>query len=194
MWFHAIRKPWPDHYNYKLGNLVNGPVIRKVFITGNQACMSQIHYGYMLWIIILLLIICVNRRFAEWPVMSGCNKACRGWRLTLSSPNHDSFSFFYLSIKSLLFGIKWVFKHQCLLIFSLICIKLYNSVCLEVIMFIWEPTSQSDLKTSPSARFSNHPGRDQLSQEGSQINIIADKTHTITIITIIHNVHVDLSL
>ena len=52
---------------------------------------------------------------------------------------------------------------------------------------------QGGLKTSPSARFSNHPGSDQLSQEGSQINIIADKTHAITIITIIHNVHVDLS-
>ena len=36
--------------------------------------------------------------------------------------------------------------------------------------------------------FSNHPGSDQLSQEGSQINIIADKTHAITIIIIIHNV------
>ena len=53
---------------------------------------------------------------------------------------------------------------------------------------------QGDLKTELKARFSNHPGSDQLSQEGSQINIIADKTHAITIITIIHNVHVDLSL
>ena len=35
---------------------------------------------------------------------------------------------------------------------------------------------------------------DQLSQEGSQINIIADKTHAITIITSTDNVHVDLSL
>ena len=35
--------------------------------------------------------------------------------------------------------------------------------------------SQSDLKTSPSARFSNHSGRDQLSQVGSQINIITFK-------------------
>ena len=51
--------------------------------------------------------------------------------------------------------------------------QLYNSVCLEVIMF---------------------PGRDQLSQEGSQINIIADKTHAITIITRTHNVLVDLRL
>ena len=41
---------------------------------------------------------------------------------------------------------------------------------------------QSDLKTEPKA------------QEGTQINIIADKTYAITIITIIHNVHVDLSL
>ena len=51
---------------------------------------------------------------------------------------------------------------------------------------------QGDLKTELKAMFSNHPGsgRDQLSQEGSQINIIADKTHAITIITIIHNVHV----
>ena len=42
----------------------------------------------------------------------------------------------------------------------------------------------------------DHPGSDQLSQEGFQINIIADKTHAIrpTIIAIIHNVHVDLSL
>ena len=53
---------------------------------------------------------------------------------------------------------------------------------------------QGDLKTEPKARFSNHPVCDQLSQEGSQINIIADKMHAITIITIIHNVHVDLSL
>ena len=53
---------------------------------------------------------------------------------------------------------------------------------------------QSDLKTEPKARFSNHPGGDQLSQEGSQMSLIADKTHAITIITIIHNVHVDLSL
>ena len=60
--------------------------------------------------------------------------------------------------------------------------QLYNSVCLEVIMFIWEPTCESW-----SARFSNHPGSDQLSQGGSQINIIADKTHAITIITIISN-------
>ena len=37
---------------------------------------------------------------------------------------------------------------------------------------------QSDLKTEP---------KDQLSQGGSQINIIADKTHAITIITIINN-------
>ena len=47
---------------------------------------------------------------------------------------------------------------------------------------------QNDLKTEPKARlFSIHSGSDQLSQEGSQINIIADKTHTITIITIINN-------
>ena len=38
--------------------------------------------------------------------------------------------------------------------------------------------SQGDLKTSPSARFSNHPGRDQLSQVGSQINIMTSK-HTL---------------
>ena len=31
----------------------------------------------------------------------------------------------------------------------------------------------------------DHPGSDQLSQEGSQINRIADKTHAITIITLI---------
>ena len=30
----------------------------------------------------------------------------------------------------------------------------------------------------PSARFSNHPGRDQLSQVGSQMNIITSK-HTL---------------
>ena len=53
---------------------------------------------------------------------------------------------------------------------------------------------QGDLKTEPKARFSNHPGSDQLSQECFQINIITDKTHAITIITMIHNVHVDLSL
>ena len=53
---------------------------------------------------------------------------------------------------------------------------------------------QGDLKTEPKAMFSNHPGSDQLSQEGSQINIIVDKTHAIIIITIIHNVHVDISL
>ena len=35
---------------------------------------------------------------------------------------------------------------------------------------------QGDLKTEPKSRFLNHPGSDQLSQEGSQINIIADKT------------------
>ena len=40
-------------------------------------------------------------------------------------------------------------------------------------------------------RVDHDPGSDQLSQEGSQINIITDKTHAITIITIIHNVHVD---
>ena len=45
----------------------------------------------------------------------------------------------------------------------------------------------SDLKTSPSARFSNHYGSDQLSQGGSQINMIVDKTHAITIITTINN-------
>ena len=45
---------------------------------------------------------------------------------------------------------------------------------------------QGDLKTESES--------DQLSQEGSQITIIADKTHAITILTIIHNVHVDLSL
>ena len=38
--------------------------------------------------------------------------------------------------------------------------------------------SQGDLKTSPSARFLNHPGRDQLSQVGSQMNIITSK-HTL---------------
>ena len=53
---------------------------------------------------------------------------------------------------------------------------------------------QGDLKTEPKARFSNHPGSDQLSQKGSQMNITADKTHAITIITIIHNIHVHLSL
>ena len=53
---------------------------------------------------------------------------------------------------------------------------------------------QGDLKTEPKARFSNSPGRDQLSQEGSQKNIIADKTHAIAIITIIHNGHGDLIL
>ena len=46
---------------------------------------------------------------------------------------------------------------------------------------------QSDLKTQPKARFLNHSGSDQLSQAGSQINIIADRTHAITIITIINN-------
>ena len=45
---------------------------------------------------------------------------------------------------------------------------------------------QSDLKTEPKARFSNHSGS-QISQEGSQMNILVDKTHVITIITIIHN-------
>ena len=53
---------------------------------------------------------------------------------------------------------------------------------------------QGDLKTEPKARFLNHSGSDQLSQEGSRMNIIADKAHAITIITIIRNVHVDLSL
>ena len=43
-------------------------------------------------------------------------------------------------------------------------------------------------------RVDNHSGSDQISQEGSEMNIIADKTHAITIITIIHNVHVDLGL
>ena len=37
---------------------------------------------------------------------------------------------------------------------------------------------KSDLKTSPSARFSNHSGRVQLSQVGSQMNIITSK-HTL---------------
>ena len=59
-------------------------------------------------------------------------------------------------------------------------------------MFIWEPTCES---WSRPEWFENRAeGSDQLSQEGSQINIIADKTHAITIITIIHNGHVDLSL
>ena len=43
----------------------------------------------------------------------------------------------------------------------------------------------SDLKIEP---------KDELSQDGFQINIIVDKTHAITNITIIHNFHVDLSL
>ena len=47
---------------------------------------------------------------------------------------------------------------------------------------------QGDLKTEPKPS--------QLSQEDSQMNIIADKTRAITctIITMIHNVHGDLSL
>ena len=46
---------------------------------------------------------------------------------------------------------------------------------------------QSNLTIEPKAMFSNHSGSDQLLQGGSQINIIADKTHAITNITIIHN-------
>ena len=66
-------------------------------------------------------------------------------------------------------------------------------------MFIWEPTCESWsrpewFENRAEGEVFKSPGSDQLSQEGSQINIIADKTHAITIITIIHNVHVDLSL
>ena len=44
--------------------------------------------------------------------------------------------------------------------------------------FLWELITPRWFKTSPSARFSNHPGRDQLSQVGSQMNIITSK-HTL---------------
>ena len=59
-----------------------------------------------------------------------------------------------------------------------------NSVCfvgnyVHLRTFLWELiTPRVIWKTSPSARFSNHPGRDQLSQVGSQMNIIASK-HTL---------------
>ena len=43
-------------------------------------------------------------------------------------------------------------------------------------------------------RVDHDQGDDQLSQEGSQIIIIADKTHGITINNTIHNVHVDIGL
>ena len=54
---------------------------------------------------------------------------------------------------------------------------------LSTIMLIWELSCErwslpGDLKTSPSARFSNHSGRDQLSQVGFQMNIITSK-HTL---------------
>ena len=57
-----------------------------------------------------------------------------------------------------------------------------NSVCfvgnyVNLRTFSQRTFSQGDLKTSPLARFSNHPGRDQLSQVGSQINIMTSK-HT----------------
>ena len=64
---------------------------------------------------------------------------------------------------------------------------------LSAIMLIWEPSCESwslpgDLKTSPSARFSNHSGRDQLSQVGSQINIITSK-HTLLYNYILLNIN-----
>ena len=60
-------------------------------------------------------------------------------------------------------------------------------------MFIWEPSCESwslpgDLKTSPSARFSNHPGRDQLSQVGSQMNIITSK-HTLLYNSVLYEIY-----
>ena len=72
-------------------------------------------------------------------------------------------------------------------------------MCLEVIMFIWEPTCEiwsrpEWFENWAEGEVFKSPGSDQLSQVGSQINIITDKTHAITIITIIHNVRVDLSL
>ena len=62
-------------------------------------------------------------------------------------------------------------------------------------MFIWEPTCEVRwFEKRVKAEVFKSPGRYQLSQKGSKINIIADKTHSITIITIIPIGHVDLHL
>ena len=59
---------------------------------------------------------------------------------------------------------------------------------------LWELITTRWFENRAEGEIFISPGRDQLSQVGSQINIIADEIHAITIITIIHSAHVDLIL